>query len=85
VRLYAAPSDVDDIVQDAFLTLAQRPPKGPMSERAMLSWLIGVAKRHAPAYMSREIETISFDQLLELEGGIEHEEPKLDPWELVQR
>jgi DNA-directed RNA polymerase specialized sigma24 family protein len=85
---YVDRRDVDDLVQDVFVVVSQRPAKLAMPDRQTLSWLIGIAKRCAPAYRSCDVRTIPLDELLageagdDAEGRAIHEE---DPEEIARR
>ena len=71
-RNYVQSCDVDDLVQDVFVAAAAHPAKLAALDRATLSWLIGIAKRCAPNYVSR-VGMLPLDHLLLREAGDDEE------------
>jgi DNA-directed RNA polymerase specialized sigma24 family protein len=66
---YVDPSDVDDLVQDVWTVASRSPAKLTQTDARTLSWLIGIAKRCAPAYASVNDRFLPLDVLLAGESG----------------
>jgi DNA-directed RNA polymerase specialized sigma24 family protein len=65
---YVGSSDVDDLVQDAWMAAADSRRKIGPSDAVTLSWLIGVAKRCAASYAARA-NFVPIDEVLAREAG----------------
>jgi DNA-directed RNA polymerase specialized sigma24 family protein len=66
---YVGSHDVDDLVQDVMTVASRHPARMAASDSKTLSWLIGIAKRCAPAYDTAEIRRMPLDELLAGECG----------------
>jgi DNA-directed RNA polymerase specialized sigma24 family protein len=77
---YVDRNDVDDLIQDVWVVVAQSPARRTENDARTLTWLIGIAKRCAPSYGSRKLRHIALDELLageagdDLEGRAMHED-----------
>ena len=68
-RQYVGKEDVEDLMQDVWVVAAQRPAKLVESDARTLSWLIGIAKRCAPSYVTVTQRHLPLDDLLAREAG----------------